>query len=250
VEIRGCTVFVPGCNFRCPFCHNRDLVLRSSSLVPIPETDFFEFLESRRGKLEGVVVTGGEPLLQKDLGDFLQRVKGLGFTTKLDTNGSNSTALRRAVKRGAVDYIAFDVKAPFDERYTRAVGLVGDELGASDRFDPRVILRSVGIAAEFGVPFELRTTVVPTIHTLEDLTDLAQQLRDFFNSLNTKYLPRRRAGLILNTVLDTPPWYLQQFRPRNCLDPKFDEVEPHTAEFFKGAILKLRSIYPKVEVRI
>ncbi|MCG2686468.1 anaerobic ribonucleoside-triphosphate reductase activating protein [Candidatus Parcubacteria bacterium] len=241
----ACTVFTPGCNFRCPFCHNRDLVLRSPDLVPISEEDFFEFLKKRRGKLDGVAVTGGEPLLQKGLGDFLRRVKSLGFATKLDTNGSNSTALRRAVERGLVDYIAFDIKAPLDERYSKAIGVadsrqparadpMAGEVAVVKSFNPSVILESIKTAVEFGVPFELRTTVVPTIHTLENLTDLARQLREF----------------TLRTMPDVPPWYLQQFQSRNCLDPKFDKVEPYATEFFKGALLKLRAIYPKVEARI
>lgn len=229
----ACAVFTPGCNFRCPFCHNRDLVLITKNLKDWPLEKFFDFLKQRRGKLEGVVVSGGEPLLQPDLGNFLAKVKQWGFLTKLDTNGSRPDLLGDLLPQGVVDLIAFDVKAPLGERYLEAAGL---KKGA---FDPAAVLQSIKVAVEFKVPLELRTTVVPTLHSLDDLLDLAHQLRDFLTPLSTKYL-----------ILNTPPWFLQPFEPHSCLDPQFNNVPACSEDFLRQALLKIRPIYPKVEARL
>ena len=107
----ACTVFTGRCNFRCPFCQNASLVLRPESLAAIPEADVFAFLEKRKGLLDGVAVTGGEPTLQPDLADFLRRVKDLGFAVKLDTNGTHPAMLRAILSEGLADYVAMDIKA-------------------------------------------------------------------------------------------------------------------------------------------
>ena len=114
----ACTVFTSGCNMRCPFCHNAGLVLEPDEPAQMTEDEFFAFLKKRKGVLDGVCVTGGEPLLQTDLILFFQSVKELGFTTKLDTNGFLTERLRRTVESGTVDYVAMDVKNDYEFRTT------------------------------------------------------------------------------------------------------------------------------------
>lgn len=159
------TVFTPGCNFRCPFCHNADLVTGAdarSSDVPLDE--FFAFLDKRRGLLDGVCVTGGEPLMQPGIEDFCARVHERGFAVKLDTNGSFPGRLRAMVDAGLVDCVAMDVKnAP--ERYAETVGVPG--------FDLAPVQASLDFLRTDAVPHELRTTVVRELHSADDLRALA-----------------------------------------------------------------------------
>ena len=209
------TVFTPGCNFRCPFCHNADLVLGERSVTtcapgsgngvateptsvpasekdekpPMPASekaevplagagpdaaglfpayeleDFFSFLDKRKGLLDGVCVTGGEPLLQPGLADFCAHVRERGFAVKLDTNGSFPDRLRALVSQGLVDYVAMDVKSA-PERYEETVGVDGLDLAR--------VRESVSFLLEGSVPYEFRTTVVRELHAESDLRSLAE----------------------------------------------------------------------------
>ena len=164
----ACTVFTRGCNLRCPFCHNATLVLRPGENL-LTEEELFAFLEKRRGVLEGVALTGGEPLMHPFVPEFFRRVRDLGYATKLDTNGCYPDALAALLDEGLVDYVAMDVKnAP--ERYGAAVGLA--------QFDLSPVLRSVSLLREERVPCEFRTTVVRGIHTEADLVAIARWLGD------------------------------------------------------------------------
>ena len=129
----ACTVFTGGCNFRCPFCHNASLVLSPAELPDLSEEEFFDFLTKRRGILDGVCITGGEPLLQKDIIPFLERIRALGFGIKLDTNGYNPEKLIEIVNEGLCDYVAMDIKNSPD-MYPKTVGV--------DGFDVSPILES------------------------------------------------------------------------------------------------------------
>ena len=165
----ACTVFTFGCNFRCPFCHNASLVLsdRADGHV-IPEEEFFQFLESRRGILEGVCVTGGEPTLMPDLPEFLARIKGMGFAVKLDTNGYRPAVLRSVVEAGLADYVAMDIKNSLDS-YGRTVGIA--------RFDTAPIEESMDFLMSGRIPFEFRTTLVRGLHTKEDIRKMGARMR-------------------------------------------------------------------------
>ncbi len=157
----ACTVFTFGCNFRCPFCHNASLVLAErADDTRILEEDFFVFLDRRRGMLEGVCVTGGEPTLMPDLPDFLARIKGMGYAVKLDTNGSAPEILRTVVEAGLVDYVAMDIKNS-PARYGEAVGL--------PTFDTEAVEASMDYLLGGPVPYEFRTTLVRGLHTPADL---------------------------------------------------------------------------------
>ena len=164
--LMACIVFTPGCNFRCPFCHNSGLVLPEQLTSPVPETEVLDYLKMRRGLLEGVVITGGEPLLHGELGDFIKRVRALGYKIKLDTNGSFPDRLQELIRAGLIDYVAMDIKqAP--RRYEAAAGV------PSDRVVP-LIEQSLRYLRSSGIPFELRTTVVRGIHTAQDVVALAR----------------------------------------------------------------------------
>ena len=160
----ACTVFTARCNWRCPFCHNASLVLRPDSQPVIDEDAFFSFLAKRRGLLDGVAVTGGEPTLNRDLGDFLARVKDMGFQTKLDTNGTHPDMLRDILARGLADYVAMDIKAGRDN-YPAVTGTLRPGLTGVEE--------SVSLLWESGTAHEFRTTVVRELHSDADFADIA-----------------------------------------------------------------------------
>ena len=163
----ACTVFTGGCNLRCPFCHNAGLV--RTPLAEQNRTDeVLEYLHKRRGILDGVCVTGGEPLLQPDLADFIRRIKEMGYAVKLDTNGSLPDRLEDLLAQGLIDYVAMDVKSS-PAGYTAATGT---------EVDVAVYDRSVQILRNSGVPYEFRTTAVGGIHTPEDFAAIGRWLGD------------------------------------------------------------------------
>lgn len=154
------TIFTGGCNFRCPFCHNGDLVIKPSSLEMISEEEVLSFLQKRRNVLKGVCITGGEPTLQADLADFICKVKDIGYEVKLDTNGSHPTVLRVLLQEGLLDYVAMDIKN-CKEKYALTVGCAD--------LDIERIEESVKLLMAAGIPFEFRTTVVRELHAPEDI---------------------------------------------------------------------------------
>lgn len=164
-----CTVFTRGCDFRCPFCHNAPLVLPAGDIPPIPVEEVLAFLQRRQGLLDGVCVSGGEPLLQPDIEDFLRAVKSLGYAVKLDTNGSHPQKLRRLLETGLLDYVAMDIKNS-PAGYACAAGVPG--------FDVAPILESVALLKTGQVDYEFRTTVAKPIHTEEDFHAIAGWLGD------------------------------------------------------------------------
>ena len=163
----ACTVFTGGCNLRCPFCHNVALVLAPEE-EPFPEEEIFSYLEKRRGLLDGVAVTGGEPLLQPDAADFLRRVKDMGYLTKLDTNGFFPDALARILSEGLADYVAIDIKHT-KAGYAAACGL--------PRVDLDKVERSIALLKESGVEYEFRTTVAGGLHTVADIEEICRWLQ-------------------------------------------------------------------------
>lgn len=208
----ACIAFTPGCDLRCRFCHNPEFVLpeRLCELAGsfIPEKNFFAFLEQRRGKLAGVVVSGGEPTVQPDLPRFLARIKKLDFAVKLDTNGNNPAMLEQLLKEGLVDYIAMDVKT--------SLGAYPDLVGPGVK--PERIQNSIRLILQSGVDHEFRTTLIREHHTDAIIDELIRLLS-----------PARRI-------------MLQRFRPEQTLDPAFakchgfsaEETEFIAARFAKG----------------
>ena len=155
----ACIVFTAGCNFKCPFCHNASLVLGGEH-EDISEEEFFAFLEKRKGMLTGVCVTGGEPTLQPDLLPFLKKIKDMGYSVKLDTNGYKPDVLKAAVNEQLVDYVAMDIKNT-PEKYGITTGI--------DNFDFAPIKESIDFLLSNKVDYEFRTTVVRELHTPQDI---------------------------------------------------------------------------------
>lgn len=164
----ACTVFTAGCNFRCPFCHNASLVVHIPEETEIEEEEFFRFLKKRQGILDGVCITGGEPLLQNELESFIRRIKGLGYAVKLDTNGSFPKRLKYLVKERLIDYVAMDIKNSL-EKYAVTVGI--------NEADLEAVQESVAFLKEGHVPYEFRTTVTKNFHQAEDFEKIGQWIQ-------------------------------------------------------------------------
>ncbi len=164
----ACTVFSGGCNFRCPFCHNASLVADVARVPVMSEDEVLGYLKKRQGIVEGVCFTGGEPTLQPDLGDFMARVKALGYAVKLDTNGSRPNILRSLIEKGLVDYVAMDIKS-CPARYAAVTGIEGLDLAP--------ITESKDLLIEGRVDYEFRTTAVRELHSLEDFAPLGEYIR-------------------------------------------------------------------------
>ena len=160
----ACTLFTAGCNFRCPFCHNALLVTEIDAAATYDEEEIFSYLQKRRGILDGVAITGGEPLLNRDIPQLLKRIKSLGYAIKLDTNGSYPELLKKIVDEGLVDYVAMDIKNA-KEKYALTAGIPD--------LDLRPIEESVAFLLSGKVDFEFRTTVVKELHTEEDIAAIA-----------------------------------------------------------------------------
>lgn len=212
----ACTVFTAGCNFRCPFCHNAMLVLPEQiDDECLTDDEVFGFLKKRRGVLDGVAVTGGEPLLHADMPEFLARVKELGYKIKLDTNGSNPELLSEIVKNKLVDRVAMDIKnAP--EEYARTIGLKS--------FDIAPVERSKEMLLRGDIDYEFRTTVVKGIHTKESLIGAAKWIEG------------------------AKEYYLQQFKDSgNLILP--DGLSAYDEKQMHALAEAVRDYVPTVEVR-
>lgn len=218
----ACTVFTVGCNFRCPFCHNKDLVtldlFKQAGIKSIAEKDFFAFLEKRKKILDGVCITGGEPTIHSDLEQFCRQIKALGLKVKLDTNGSNPQILKKLIEKKLVDFIAMDVKSSFGD-YAKTIGT---KVKVAD------IKQSIRLIINSGLEYELRTTVVPGLHAAKNLVKLAKELKKFNPQLK---------------------WILQKFRPQNCLDPKYLKIKPYSDKEMNDILKLVQRILPKAKLR-
>lgn len=164
----ACTVFTGGCNFRCPYCHNASLVVGLDEIEPVDYDEFFAFLNKRRNILDGVCITGGEPLLQPDIEDFIREIKKFGYSVKLDTNGTFPDKLKRLVDENLVDYVAMDIKNS-PEKYSLAAGV--------SELDFSKISNSVEFLLSNSVDYEFRTTVVKELHSKEDFVSIGEWIK-------------------------------------------------------------------------
>ena len=212
----ACTVFLQGCNFRCPFCHNSELLPRKGEEF-MTEEAFFAFLKKRQGLLDAVCVSGGEPTLYKELPEFLRQIKSLGYLVKLDTNGSNPALLKALVQEGLLDYVAMDIKNS-PSRYGETVGL--------PRMDLTSIEESIRFLLEDNVGYEFRTTVVAQFHNEASVEEMGRWLA----SLVPGKKPR---ALYLQTFVDresvlfaglTPPEEVQMSSYAALLAPYVGKV--------------------------
>jgi pyruvate formate lyase activating enzyme len=172
-------LFVGGCNFRCPFCYNRDLVLNYFKLPKISERKILDFLKSRKGLLDGVMITGGEPLAfidrsKKDLFDFIKKVKKMGFEVGIETNGSNPEVLEELINEKLIDYVAMDVKAPLKFNSFKEISKYEELAGV--KVDLEKIKRSIDLIKNSGLEYEFRTTVAPLLSE-DDILEIAKELK-------------------------------------------------------------------------
>jgi pyruvate formate lyase activating enzyme len=211
------TVFLSGCNFRCPFCYSSELVLpeKIKEHPVLSEEYFFDFLKDKVDLLEGIVVCGGEPTLNSDLPEFLKKIKEMGFLIKLDTNGSNPKMLESLIEQKLVDYVAMDIKAP-KEKYLDTV---------RGKIDVDDIERSINILKEKTVDYEFRTTVVPNIHSKEDILKIAEWIK-----------PAKR-------------YFLQNFRAERTIDPSFEKVKPYPESFLLEIKEEIASSFGECQIR-
>lgn len=261
----GCTVFLVGCNFRCPFCHNKDLVtftnFKQSGLQEISEQSFFEFLGKRKKILDGVCITGGEPLINQDLPSFCQKIKNLSLQVKLDTNGSQPERLKNLIEKKLVDFVALDLKTSF-ENYSKLVkfkvqseklparialpetavslqagtqSVAGGKITAQNLNIIKQIKTSIRYILQSGLEYEFRTTIVPTIHNPQLMVKLANQVKDLLSTLNFQF--------------STFNYFLQPFRPQNCLNPSFLKIQPFCLAEVQAILKAVRKILPQTKLR-
>ena len=190
-----CTVlFTRGCNFSCGFCHNPELVKRSQYLPPMDNEEIYTLLKKRKRSIDAVTITGGEPTLHRDLPQFIQKIKAMGYTVKLDTNGSNPDMLQHLLDHKLIGYIAMDVKNS-PRKYQKTT---------NRNTDINKIKKSTKVIMNSCIPYEFRTTVVPGLHTDKDFEAISKWLRG------------------------AKKYYLQRFRPAKTLDPTFSTINPFT----------------------
>lgn len=205
-------VFTKGCNFRCGYCHNPELFSQYSNQA-INSSDFLKFLKSRQGKLDAVVITGGEPCLQKDLLEFILKIKELGFLVKLDTNGSFPDVLKKIIPH--IDYVAMDIKAPL-EKYSKITGV---------NVNIENIKESIDLIMNSGIDYEFRTTVVKSQLSTDDFVKISE------------------------TIKGAKKYYLQKFRAEKVLDNDFKKEITYTEGEFAEIIASIKCNIEKVELR-
>ena len=212
-------IFTPGCNMRCKFCHNKEFVLpeeikelRSSF---IPQEAVLNFLETRKGKLDGVVISGGEPTIQPDLKDFIISVRKMGFLVKLDTNGNLPNVLKELVNENLLDYVAMDVKTTL-KNYQDLVGNLAN---------PKKVGESIEFLKQNRIPYEFRTTIIDGVHTTDIIKEMAQLLEG------------------------SEKLYLQKFRPETTLDPKFQNKKPVSDKKMQEFVEIFRKNIEEVSIR-
>ncbi|MGD0056281.1 MAG: anaerobic ribonucleoside-triphosphate reductase activating protein [Methanomassiliicoccales archaeon] len=215
----GCvaaTVYIAGCNFRCPFCHNRDLVLNPENLEEIPLTKVQGYLESNKEFLDGIVITGGEPTIHAELPNFVKVLRDSGMEIKLDTNGSNPEMIEDLLDAGLLNYIAMDLKSPVNSKYS-------DLIGVSAPLEK--IKKSILLIMDSSIDYEFRTTVVPVLLTEKEIEAMAA------------YIGGARK------------YTLQQFRPKNTIDTNLTVIDPYPTERLQGMADIARQYVKKVVVR-
>jgi pyruvate formate lyase activating enzyme len=230
-------IFTVGCNFRCPFCHNSQLVTnKERGLGDKSDESIIKDLEKRKKWLDVVVITGGEPTLQPDLIDFLTKVKALGLKVMVETNGSNPDVIAKLLDCYIVDRFAIDMKGSLDERYEEIIKLPNLPADAMHQalqagFQIANLKKTLVIIIKSKIDFELRTTVVPGIHDEKMLEKMAVQIEN------------------LKLKIENFEWVLQTFQPVNCLDPKFNKIKPYSLTEMEKMLKIARKIVPNTKLR-
>jgi pyruvate formate lyase activating enzyme len=208
-------VFLGNCNFKCHFCYNIDLVKDYKKLPDIPEKEILDFLSTRKGLLDGIAITGGEPTIHKELPEFIKKIKDLGFLVMLETNGTNPEMLKELIDNKLVDYIAMDIKAPL-EKYDDIAGV---------KVNKKDIQDSIDIIRNSGIDYEFRTTVVPKHFNENDAVAIGKWLKG-----SKRYI-------------------LQQFRPEKTLDEDYRKMESYPPEKLKELAEIMKLYFDSVKIR-
>lgn len=211
------TVFTFGCNFRCPFCQNPELVdsKKIKKQPQIKEEAFFDFLKSRKELLDGVCITGGEPTIQADLLSFVEKIKEQGFLVKLDTNGSRPKVLEKLFKQKFLDFVAMDIKSS-PEKYVQAIG---------KKLDLKDIFKSIDLIQQSGIEYEFRTTAAPGIIDNKEIKKIGQWLKG------------------------SKSFALQQFNAEKTLDKSWQKIKPYSENELEEMVKIVESYFDKVELR-
>jgi len=211
----SCIVFTQGCNFRCSYCHNPELVLPEKFSPEIDIDSFFQFLEMRKKYLEGVSITGGEPTIHSDLPLFIEKIKNMDFKVKLDTNGWNPEILKKLFEKELLDYISMDVKGPFD-KYSEIAGV---------KVDIEKIKESIELIKEAKIPYEFKTTVVKSQISFNDFKKIGEVIKGARH------------------------YFLQKFIPTKCVNPSFLKETTYSDEEFEDIKKFMNSFVEKCEIR-
>lgn len=207
----ACVLFVGGCNFRCPFCHNSDLVLNSNQTPKLTEEEILDYLQKRKDILDGVVITGGEPTLYPSIFEIIPKIKSIGLLVKLDTNGTNPQVIQKLVEQNLIDYIAMDIKNGLSS-YSKTIGT---------ETDLNKIKQSIEYIKNCGLSYEFRTTLVKELHAERDIKEIAVMLKDCKKLFLQKFVDS--GSCIKNNLHEIPKEQAQNFK--NILTPYVKKVE-------------------------
>ena len=201
------TIFLASCNFRCPFCHNSSLVLNTDELIAYDEEEIFSYLEKRKGMLDAVCITGGEPTLSANLEEIIDKIKSLGYLVKLDSNGTRPEVLKKLIDEKKVDYIAMDVKSGLTN-YPKVAGIINEKLIEKVKV-------SIELLKNSNINYEFRTTLVKELHTMDDIYEIGE------------------------LVKGAKKFYFQRFTDHGeCIEDGFSEVDIYTANKYLEIIKK------------
>jgi|SRR3989338_1849432 len=208
-------IFTRGCNFRCRYCHNPELVIPEKYAPEIPLSQIYDFLENRRGKLDAVSITGGEPTQHSDLIELMKKIKNMGFLVKLDSNGSRPEMLKKIISKKLVDYLAMDIKAPLED-YHKIMGW---------RVPVEKLKRSIDLIINSDIDYEFRTTIVKSLTSKNDLREIAKIIKG------------------------AKKYFLQKFIPTKLNDPSLMEETSYSEEELKKLALELAAYVKHCDIR-
>jgi len=213
----ACVIYLPGCNFLCPFCHSSVLATAPDSLKTVPFEHIERFVQEKKGWIDAMIIGGGEPTLYKNLPDLLKDIKNLRLLVKLDTNGTNPQMLEDLIRQGLVDYVAMDIKSSLEQsNYDKATGV---------SVDLAAIRKSIDLLLNSKIDYEFRTTFVPTLIERTDIVNIAQ------------------------AISGAKKFVLQQFDPKDTLDFRFAGIKPHAPEVLNQAVSLAREFVENCSVR-
>ncbi|MCQ2053116.1 MAG: anaerobic ribonucleoside-triphosphate reductase activating protein [archaeon] len=205
----ACTIYLANCNFRCPYCHNKEIIFDSDKIDELDEKKIFNYIQENSDFLDGVVISGGEPTINTDLSKLIKKLKEMGMKIKLDTNGYNPDVLDDLIGAGYIDKIAMDIKAPLtEEKYSAVTGV---------HINPEILKKSIKIIMNSNIDYEFRTTCSPIFIKPEDIDEIGKSINGAEN------------------------YNLQQFRPKICLDSRLEHISPYK----ESVILQMAKIARK-----